>query len=290
MTSTETLHQCPSCGTHGFTKRGLKAHRCDGKQRNTASAAPAGEQSEQPPEATSLVVAAGTLSDDALMGQQLTAQFAKAITATRDVVVFGAMMLKARERVVSAGGRDSKGEGFKAWLETHAPEVAKSRSTAYRFMALAEGVQEEFRLGKKADLTLLLTEPADELTPSLRKKQGDILAFLEGRSQRQLLLALGGDKAPKKKVTRHEEELSAEEEMALVTERLRQDSAQLMDVLEKFTTRKWWQLWNDAELDHALTLIAGAQDAVAAWRKLPKGKRLATAVEDEIRSWKGQQQ
>ena len=31
---TDNLVSCPTCHTAGFTPRGLKAHRCDGKNRN----------------------------------------------------------------------------------------------------------------------------------------------------------------------------------------------------------------------------------------------------------------
>lgn len=33
MSKIETLHTCPTCHTPGFTARGLKAHKCDGKNR-----------------------------------------------------------------------------------------------------------------------------------------------------------------------------------------------------------------------------------------------------------------
>lgn len=63
---TETLHTCPTCGTTGFTARGLKAHRCGGQNRNPKpiSAAPGGGASpapggEQPQPAAA---APGTLS------------------------------------------------------------------------------------------------------------------------------------------------------------------------------------------------------------------------------------
>lgn len=35
--SAETLHTCPSCGTQGFTERGLKAHKCKGENRNAGA-------------------------------------------------------------------------------------------------------------------------------------------------------------------------------------------------------------------------------------------------------------
>ena len=258
------------------------------KNLNHLEAAPGGTSSRE--QLSPATAAPGTLSDDSLMGQQLTEQYRKAITATREVVVFGAMMLKIRETCVrtrtQAGTFDDKGEGLKGWMAKFAPEV--SHGTAYRFMALAEGVQEEFQLGKKVDLTLLLTESADELTPALQKKQRAILDFLEGKSQRQLLLQLGGDDKPAKPSRAKSKDLTPEEEERLVEQALRKEMGELMDGVERFTKKKHFQIWNDAELDRAAYLIKEASDAVDAWRKLPKGKRLATAIQDSIREWKGE--
>jgi hypothetical protein len=136
-------------------------------------------------------------ADDLLRGQQLTEAFRDANGAIKRVFIFGAMMLMQREAIVSTrghvrtGGAASKGDGLKAWLEACAPEVAESRPTAYRYMALAEGLREELKLGKKADLTLLLTASGDSLTQALRKKQAEIDKLIQGKSQRQLLLDFG---------------------------------------------------------------------------------------------------
>ena len=288
--STETLVTCPTCNTPNFTERGLKAHRCNGIDRTLTNSAPGGRNSRE--QLQPVAAAPGTLSDDALMGAQLTEQFKKAITATREVVIFGAMMIRAREHTVSTRGHGGKfgekGEGFKAWLDEFSPDVARSRPTAYRFMALAEGVQEEFNVGKKCDLTLLLTAPDDELTPALRNKQRSILDFLEGKSQRQLLLQLGGDeektKSPRKK---HDEDLTPEQEFELVTGALKKDANELFSTLETYAQKKHFQVLNDAELDAAISTLDEARTAMEAWRKTPKGKRLADAVQNEIRLWKG---
>ena len=279
--STETLHTCPSCNTPNFTARGLKAHRC-----KAISAAPVGASNDQPSQALT-TVATGPVSNDAIMGQQLDAGFEEAQGATRKIVIFGAMLSKAQHLVTTKHrGPKAKGEGFKAWLEQHAPRTAQSRSTAYRFMELAEGIMEEFNLGKKVDLALLLSSPAESLSKAQKNKRRAILDFLEGKSQRQLLLQLGGDEK-KKTSKKKDEDLTPEEEFELVHDRIKADANRLMDDVDAFTSKKFFQLWNDAELDHAAGLIAAAAAAVDAWRKMPKGKRLATAVQDEIRTWKG---
>lgn len=136
--------------------------------------------------------------EDKLRGEQLTAAFRDANGAVKRVLIFGAMMLAQRELVDSARGANSasrgpttKGGGLKAWLKDFAPEVAASEATAYRYMALAEGLREELKLGKKADLSLLLTSKGDTLSENLRKKAAEIDKIIEGKSQRQLLLDFG---------------------------------------------------------------------------------------------------
>lgn len=52
---TESLVSCPSCGTTGFTPRGLKAHRCKGVNRNPAAEAAQGTGEAE-------VVSAGAVS------------------------------------------------------------------------------------------------------------------------------------------------------------------------------------------------------------------------------------
>lgn len=138
-------------------------------------------------------------SQDELMGHQLTEQYSRAVGGVVEVVKFGAMMLTMENHVtVSARGNGgkfgNKGDGMKGWLARFAPEV--NLSTAYRFKDIAEGIRDNFKLGKKVDMHLLLTAPDEEMGDALRKKKIAILDFVQGKSQRQLLLAL--DKAPAK--------------------------------------------------------------------------------------------
>lgn len=175
--TTETLVSCPKCGTANFTPRGLKAHKCDGINRSA------------------LVVVD---PKDAEMGQQLTVQYERAIGGIREVLIFGAMMLKVRDIVSTrgndrsrGGGRDTEGQGLKGWLANNAPKV--NLSTAYRFMDLAEGLRDEFSLAKKTDLVHLLSAPVEKLAKPERAKREKIDAFVEGKSQRQLLFDFGID-------------------------------------------------------------------------------------------------
>lgn len=189
--STETLHTCPTCHTNGFTARGLKAHKCDGKKRDHL-AAPAGS-SEQPAQAME-VVAAGPVSDDAAIGQQLTAQYKRAVSGMREVLIFGAMLMQV-DVTVSARGHGgkfgNKGTGLKGWLETYAPEI--SRPTAYRFLGITKAVTEEYegivgpQIAKRFGLPELVLTPPDQLPERARLKQGELFDFISGTSQRSWL-------------------------------------------------------------------------------------------------------
>lgn len=202
MSKSTTLVSCPKCGTSNFTPRGLKSHRCDGTNRNPKNlpAAPGGAPSRKS-EPTSLTVVAPGKFDDATLGVQLTEQYEKATGGMKAIFVFGAMMLQIREVVSTCGnnssrGPQTKGDGLKGWLTEFAPTV--HLSTAYRFMTLAEGLREEFRLGSKCDMVRLLTAPADDLKKGEATTRKKIEAFVEGKSQRQLMFEFGYAEAKEK--------------------------------------------------------------------------------------------
>lgn len=139
---------------------------------------------------TSTAVAKRTTRDEALMARQLSDQYGRAVGGLWEVVKFGAMMMHLAT-VVSTRGHDSikdlqkfAGDGVKAWLAEHCPEI--SRPTAYRFKGLAEGLQKEFKLGEPADLHRILTAGEDGLNRADRKMREQIAGFLEDKSQRQL--------------------------------------------------------------------------------------------------------
>lgn len=124
------------------------------------------------------------------MAHQLSEQYQRAVGGLWEVVKFGAMLVFLQEKIapavasVKTGNRYAEGDGLKAWLAEHCPDV--KISTAWRFKGLAEGLQKEFKLGEPADLHRLLTAPEDELNRADRKTREEIAGFLEGQSQRQL--------------------------------------------------------------------------------------------------------
>jgi len=146
-------------------------------------------------------------TDDALMGQQLTEQYRVATGAMQEVIKFGAMMMMLRAHLSKstrglgpARGRHSDG-GIDAWLKKNAPEVKKG--TAYRFMHVAEAVQQDFRLPAKIDFIAMATTPEEKLPDALRKKQLELWEFASGRSRNSWLdrfapaKKLGGSKHAK---------------------------------------------------------------------------------------------
>lgn len=260
----------------------------------TPSAAPAGAPASQSAPVGTDLVAAGPLvlvdetftEQDRERGRQLSAAWAQACGATRHILIFGAMMLAQRETIVSTrghvrtGGADAKGDGLKGWLEACAPDVAKSRATAYRYMGLAEGIRDEFKLGKKADLTLLLTAADEELAEPLRKKQREILDFVEGKSQRQLVLALDhGDSKPrggnreKKGPAETPEEKFAREQKAL-----HDRFEQTFDGVRFATADNLFHVANDAEIETAIDYCEEFVAAARAFLATPKGQRAAIAI------------
>ena len=131
---------------------------------------------------------------DRQAGEQLTAQYRRAVEGMREVITFGAMMLGVRDQLAkrleeSGGNASDKGTGLKAWLAEFAPEVPLQ--TARRFMDLADTVRQLVKLTNVADMVSILTASASTLQASAAKKRAKIEKLIEGRSQRQLLLMIG---------------------------------------------------------------------------------------------------
>lgn len=177
----ETLTSCPKCGTSGFTPRGLKAHVCKGINRDSKALVPATPVAVE-------VVDESADPTDALLGKQLTEQYHRATGGMREVLKFGAMMIVLRETLSAreqGSGNGRKGDGVKAWIAEHAPEI--NRTTAYRFLHVAEVVQSEFELPAKVSFLQLATSAPEELPKKLQKKQLELWDFVSGTSQRSWL-------------------------------------------------------------------------------------------------------
>ena len=137
---------------------------------------------------------------DVEMGKQLTEQCQCYAQGEQDQkmrgLFLGAMGLKLRSHLnvsargqIAQRGHTSKGQGLKGWLERYAPDVL--RSALYDWMAIAEGVQNHFRLDATVDLKALMSSNEAELAPKLAKTADRIRKYLEGKSRTQLQLAFG---------------------------------------------------------------------------------------------------
>lgn len=152
----------------------------------------------------------GTLTpaatEDALMGEQLTTQYRRAVGGMQEVVIFGAMMIKLREKfpeTTKKGGdrRSNSTRGvsseqpapitLKKWLSTYAPEVKEA--SAYRFLHVTESVAESYKeivgakTAKLISLPDLVTTPKEELPQGCEAKQMALFEFVSGTSQRSWL-------------------------------------------------------------------------------------------------------
>lgn len=222
--------------------------------------------------------------ENTILGTQLTEQYQRAVGGIREVLVFGAMMIRLRDHLAidstrgvnSGGGRYTKGSGMKAWLREHAPNVAEG--TAYRFMDIAEGLRKEFSLGARVDLEWLLTTPADAITDEkLRAKREQIFAFIEGKSQRQLLLAFekgqhgaGGGHDPKKNTKKT---LTPEQAEAAAIAACRTDVEEFakrgLNLGRKYTAPNI----TDADRDGLVDLLRRLANEIDAYNKTPVHQR-----------------
>ena len=159
------------------------------KKDLTLSASPAGAHTTEQREKALQVVGAGTPFTDEQMGAQLTDQYRKAVGGMTEVLRFGAMIMGLKQNLstreqVSKGGRGNK-DGISEWLRENAPEI--NRTTAYRFLHVAEAVARDFQLPAKVSFIELATTQADQLSEKLQQKQSELWEFVNGTSQRSWL-------------------------------------------------------------------------------------------------------
>lgn len=180
-------------------------------------------------------------SQDAQVAEQLTTQYRAVVAATghmlREAVKFGAMLIEL-ETIVgkSQGGFGSEGNGIKAWLETHCPEVSYANAIRYKSLASkaatligGQGLQTIAALqggekitktnGEVIDVPAKIIEERDALfdaVDSRRKLEQAYFAFMAendgGKAKRKQPKGLA-----KSKLKGGEEEEPSPEDQALVT-------------------------------------------------------------------------
>ena len=180
-------------------------------------------------------------SQDAQVAEQLTTQYRAVVAATghmlREAVKFGAMLIEL-ETIVgkSQGGRGSEGNGIKAWLAEHCPEINYSTAVNYKSLASkaatligGQGLQAIAALqggekitktnGEVIDVPAKIIEERDALfdaVDSRRKLEQAYFAFMAendgGKAKRKQPKGLA-----KSKLKGGEEEEPSPEDQALVT-------------------------------------------------------------------------
>lgn len=123
---------------------------------------------------------------------QLTDQYRKAVAGTREVLVFGAMMMHLKvvlSRQNNSHGPQTKGDGLKGWIEENCPLI--NYKVAYGFYNLARGLQEALSIPLGTDIHRLLTAPKDSLSKKESKIREQIDGAISGKSARQLEFDFG---------------------------------------------------------------------------------------------------
>lgn len=126
----------------------------------------------------------------ARLAEQLTAQYNRATSGTRDILVFGAMMISLGKIINIQYAREDDGQlldksgGLKGWIGAHCPEI--NYKTAYGYYRLAQSLYETLELPKSTDLQRLLLAASEDLTGKEAKQRVLIEQALSGKSKRQL--------------------------------------------------------------------------------------------------------
>ncbi len=128
---------------------------------------------------------------------QLQDQYRKAISGTREILVFGAMMMELKvvlsSQNNSSHGPQTRGKGLMGWLEEFCPSI--NYKVAYGFYKLALGLREALSIPLTTNVHRLLTAPAAELSKKEAKIRELIDGAIDGKSARQLEFDFGIRKA-----------------------------------------------------------------------------------------------
>jgi hypothetical protein len=224
------------------------------------------------------------------MGAQLTEQFEKATSGMREVLIFGAMMMRLRQLVLSnvdktgaaTRGPAAKGTGIDAWLKQYAPNIP--HASAYRFEAVAMGVADKWdalpdSLAKKIEFPDLVTLPEPKLAKidkRLPKKRVELFDYVKGTSQKSFLdqfrdkyssrggnqYERGAGKGKRRKISQ-----------AQLEKFLRDGWISLAKSLRVQTKESTFAFLTDGQLDAVLEILSSSETALRDWRSKPKAER-----------------
>jgi len=223
-----------------------------------------------------LVIIAPDLSNDVVMGKQLTAQSHKVDAAMVEVLIFGAMVMLLEEKLGEGdakGGRGKKG-GISEWLRQFAPTVSKQKACRYR--DVAKSVQDHFKLPAKVSFLALATTPPEALPAKLRTKQRDLFAFVTGTSPNSWLDQFKAIKAPGGAQVSDLPELTPAEKYKAAVAQIREDHKGACDTLIGLAKRKAYQVLPDNELHAVIESTEEFLKHATEWAKTPKAKRTPT--------------
>lgn len=214
----------------------------------------------------------------ALMRQQLSEQYPRAVAAMVEILKFGAMMMRFREILMSTRGHkelprgvNAKDGGLKALLPA---EI--NRVTAYRFEEIAKAIALDYEevVGKKIarqfSLPDLVTTPAKDLPAAAQAKQLSLFDYVAGTSQRSWLdrirpeKARGGDNTPRDEAGKRiaadrRSKLEIDTELVLF-----EWDQTFRHTLTAWVHEKRWQYLDDERLVALNTLLIDAKREVAA--------------------------
>lgn len=139
--------------------------------------------------------AAACVPAEVQIAAQLQDQYRKAVAGTREVLVFGAMMMQlgaSLELQIRHGG-NHEGRTLKDWIETNCPSI--NYKTAHGFYTLAKGLREALEIPVTTDIHRLLTAAPADLSKREAKIRAEIDNAIAGKSARQLEFDFGIRKA-----------------------------------------------------------------------------------------------
>jgi hypothetical protein len=270
---TETLHDCPRCGTKNFTANGLKQHDCKKHAERNGKALAIIE-----PKTLAVIPDAVPLHNV----YHRNAMFSTAQAACW-IVMAGAELRRCKKTM--------KHGGWEKWVETH---CEFSDRTAQKYMQLAEHVKDKaLRDSSKANagsFLELLEKPAATLT------EGEQLTLLkavhgltDGATVSELYEDFGivkrmKDRGGKRTKGGDTEELTAAEKTALFLAAFREDFTGTFLALDALLLGGKWraETITDGERDDAAACAQKFADAVKAFHATPKSKRVPLSLAEEI--------
>ena len=143
--------------------------------------------------------AANCVPAEVQIAAQLQDQYRKAISGTREILIFGSMMMQLGSLLSSQKALNGNNQftprdnTLKGWIETNCPSI--NYNVAYSFYNLAKGLREALSIPLTTDIHRLLTAAPAALSKKEAKIRELIDGAIDGKSARQLEFDFGIRKA-----------------------------------------------------------------------------------------------